>query len=57
LTTRCALRAVWLHDRPLQVGLQKLLDAEGQVGIMKQELIDLQPQLIQTGKALTRGQP
>lgn len=34
---------------PLQVGLRKLLDAEGEVNVMKQELIALQPKLIETG--------
>jgi len=33
-----------------EVGLEKLLDAEKQVGTMKQELIELQPVLIQTSK-------
>jgi hypothetical protein len=33
----------------VQVGLRKLLDAEGEVNIMKQELIALQPKLIETG--------
>jgi hypothetical protein len=33
----------------LQVGLRKLLDAEGEVNVMKQELIALQPKLIETG--------
>lgn len=36
--------------RRYQVGLEKLLNAEDQVSTMKQELIDLQPQLIATGK-------
>ena len=34
------------------VGLDKLLAAESEVNVMKQELIELQPKLIQTGKAL-----
>lgn len=33
----------------LQVGLKKLLDAEEEVNVMKQELIELQPKLIETG--------
>jgi hypothetical protein len=33
----------------VQVGLRKLLDAEGEVNVMKQELIALQPELIKTG--------
>jgi hypothetical protein len=33
-----------------QVGLEKLLAAEGEVNVMKQELIDLQPKLIETGE-------
>lgn len=32
-----------------QVGLEKLLAAEGEVNVMKQELINLQPKLIETG--------
>lgn len=46
--------AVWKHRLGLavcvvQVGLRKLLDAEGEVNVMKQELIALQPKLIETG--------
>ena len=33
-----------------EVGLQKLLAAESEVNIMKEELIQLQPKLIATGK-------
>jgi late competence protein required for DNA uptake (superfamily II DNA/RNA helicase) len=32
--------------------LEKLLAAEGEVNVMKQELIDLQPNLIETGEIL-----
>ena len=32
------------------MGLQKLLAAESEVNIMKEELIQLQPKLIATGK-------
>lgn len=39
----------------LQVGLRKLLDAEGEVNVMKQELIALQPKLIETGAQLLLG--
>jgi hypothetical protein len=35
--------------RRYEVGLEKLLSAEGQVNTMKQELIQLQPKLIETG--------
>ena len=35
--------------RRYEVGLEKLLAAESDVNIMKQELIELQPKLIQTG--------
>jgi hypothetical protein len=38
------------HACCAQVGLEKLLAAEGEVNVMKQELIDLQPKLIETGK-------
>lgn len=38
------------HCFSLQVGLRKLLDAEGEVNVMKQELIALQPKLIETGR-------
>ena len=34
----------------MQVGLEKLLAAESEVNIMKQELTDLQPKLIETGE-------
>ena len=37
-------------QRYYSVGLEKLLSAEEQVGVMKQELIELQPKLIATGK-------
>jgi hypothetical protein len=33
-----------------EVGLEKLLTAEKEVNIMKQELIELQPKLIETGE-------
>ena len=33
-----------------EAGLQKLLAAEGEVNVMKEELIQLQPKLIATGK-------
>lgn len=33
-----------------QVGLDKLLTAEREVNVMKQELIELQPKLIETGE-------
>ena len=33
-----------------QIGLEKLLAAEADVNIMKTELIELQPKLIETGK-------
>jgi dynein heavy chain len=36
--------------RRYEVGLEKLLSAEGQVNTMKQELIQLQPKLIETGR-------
>ncbi len=36
--------------RRYEVGLEKLLAAEADVNIMKQELIELQPKLIETGK-------
>lgn len=39
-----------IHAVLLQVGLEKLLAAEGEVNVMKQELIDLQPKLIETGE-------
>lgn len=32
-----------------EVGLDKLLAAEGEVNVMKQELIELQPKLVETG--------
>ena len=32
------------------MGLEKLLAAEADVGVMKEELIALQPQLVSTGK-------
>lgn len=44
--------AVSRHAVPVQVGLRKLLDAEGEVNVMKQELIALQPKLIETGASL-----
>jgi len=52
--SQCALGAVWKHRLAVavcvvQVGLRKLLDAEGEVNVMKQELIALQPKLIETG--------
>eukprot|EP00878_Enallax_costatus_P031925 GHUV01034994.1.p1 GENE.GHUV01034994.1~~GHUV01034994.1.p1 ORF type:complete len:506 (+),score=169.08 GHUV01034994.1:358-1875(+) len=37
-------------QRRYEVGLEKLLTAEGEVNVMKQELIELQPKLIETGK-------
>ena len=36
--------------RRYEVGLDKLFTAEKEVNIMKQELIELQPKLIETGK-------
>lgn len=33
-----------------QIGLEKLLTAEADVNVMKTELIELQPKLIETGK-------
>uniref|UniRef100_A0A383V949 AAA+ ATPase domain-containing protein n=1 Tax=Tetradesmus obliquus TaxID=3088 RepID=A0A383V949_TETOB len=42
--------AVLQLRRRYEVGLEKLLAAEGEVNVMKQELIDLQPKLIGTGK-------
>lgn len=36
--------------RRYEVGLEKLLSAETDVGAMKEELIALQPKLIETGK-------
>ena len=41
---RCHWSSCLLH------GLQKLLAAESEVNIMKEELIQLQPKLIATGK-------
>jgi hypothetical protein len=38
-----------LLKRRYEVGLQKLLAAEAEVSIMKVELIELQPKLIETG--------
>lgn len=35
--------------RRYEVGLEKLLTAEREVNVMKQELIELQPKLIETG--------
>ncbi len=46
----CTLLAMFF-----QVGLEKLLAAEKDVGIMKQELIELQPKLIETGKHYAVG--
>lgn len=42
--------AVEQLKRRYEVGLEKLLAAEGEVNVMKQELIELQPKLIETGK-------
>ncbi|KAF6265404.1 dynein heavy chain 6 [Scenedesmus sp. NREL 46B-D3] len=42
--------AVLQLRRRYEVGLEKLLAAEGEVNVMKQELINLQPKLIETGK-------
>jgi hypothetical protein len=41
--------------RRYEVGLEKLLSAEGQVNSMKQELIQLQPKLIETGEGGLSG--
>jgi dynein heavy chain len=38
-----------------ETGLQKLLAAEAEVATMKQELIELQPKLIQTQKEVRGG--
>lgn len=45
----CCMCAASCRAVPVQVGLRKLLDAEGEVNVMKQELIALQPKLIETG--------
>lgn len=37
--------------RRYEVGLGKLLAAEADVGVMKAELIELQPKLVETGGA------
>eukprot|EP00798_Chlamydomonas_sp_ICE-L_P008519 gene8518-4817_t len=39
-----------VYQRRYQVGLEKLLAAEQDVNVMKKELIELQPKLVETGK-------
>ncbi|KAA6419936.1 MAG: dynein heavy chain axonemal [Trebouxia sp. A1-2] len=41
---------VYMLKHRYEAGLQKLLAAEGEVNVMKEELIQLQPKLIATGK-------
>ncbi len=50
-----ALLQVLQRRTRYEAGLQKLLAAEAEVAIMKQELIDLQPKLIQTSKEVGGG--
>ncbi len=40
--------------RRYEVGLEKLLAAESDVNIMKKELIELQPKLVETGKEVAQ---
>jgi hypothetical protein len=49
---RDSVACLQVHQRRTryEAGLQKLLAAEAEVATMKQELIDLQPKLIQTSK-------
>lgn len=47
---RCKLFSALVCLCRYEAGLQKLLAAEGEVNVMKEELIQLQPKLIATGK-------
>ena len=53
----CQPLAPQVHQRRsrYETGLQKLLAAEAEVATMKQELIELQPKLIQTQKEVGAG--